>query len=377
MASLKKFTDKFRRITYSGRYLPEVDGLRFIAIFIVVCQTHLGTYIQDSVLQLADQSGYLHRFLLEGTYGVSIFFIISGFILALPFAENKLLDGKPVILKAYLWRRVTRLEPAYIITLTGYFILRIWAYHYETFSELLPHYAASLFYIHNIVYHAHSSVNGVAWSLEVEIQFYLLMPLLAYLYNIKNKVARRILFSILIIVGIIYSYYHEYDIANFLNKACYFFCGMLLADLYLLNKKDYNGRSYTILAVLLFILSFFIPAYYQSVYYCVAKISVVFIFFFLAFNNQRLKSWLSFTPIAIIGGMCYSIYLLHIGVLGLLRHGFAHIIFSSNAWINVSIHCVCAIAAILIVSGIFFLLVEKPTMKRDWYKYIFKKKPVS
>src|SRR4051812_35373876 len=118
MASLKNFTDKFKRITYSGRYLPEVDGLRFIAIFIVVCQTHLGTYIQDSVLQLTDQPSYVHRFLLEGTYGVSIFFIISGFILALPFAENKLLHGKPVVLKTYLWRRVTRLEPAYIITLT-------------------------------------------------------------------------------------------------------------------------------------------------------------------------------------------------------------------------------------------------------------------
>jgi peptidoglycan/LPS O-acetylase OafA/YrhL len=269
----------------------------------VVCQTHLGTYVQDSVLQLADQSGYIHQFLLDGTYGVSIFFIISSFILALPFAENKLLHGNPVMLKAYLWRRVTRLEPAYIITLTGYFILRIWAYHYETFSELLPHYAASLFYVHNIVYNAQSSVNGVAWSLEVEIQFYLLMPLLAYLYQIKNNVARRILFLVLIAVGVIYSYCHQYNIANFLNKACYFFCGMLLADLYLLNKKDFNSKFYTVSAVLLFILPFFIPAYYQSVYYCIAKIIVIFVFFFLAFNNHRIKSWLSYTPIAIIGGM--------------------------------------------------------------------------
>ena len=85
--------------------------------------------------------------------------------------------------------------------LIGYFILRVWFFKYESFNELLPHFFASLFYVHNIVYDAHSAVNGIAWSLEVEIQFYLLMPLLSYLYAIKNTVARRIFFLVLIIGG--------------------------------------------------------------------------------------------------------------------------------------------------------------------------------
>ncbi len=377
MATFKNFTDKFKRITYSGRYLPEIDGLRFIAIFLVVCFAHLGTYVQDSVLQAANQQSYIHRFLLEGTYGVSIFFIISGFILALPFAENKLLQGKPVVLRQYLWRRVTRLEPAYIITLTGYFVLRVWLYRYESFEELLPHFFASLFYVHNIVFHAHSAVNGVAWSLEVEIQFYLLMPLLSYLYAIKNTLARRALFFGLMIGGTILSYYQQYHIANILNKGCYFFCGMLLADLYLLNKKDFNNKIYALVGLVFFITSLFIPGYYENVFFSIFKIILVFIFFFLAITNTTLKYWLSYKTAAIIGGMCYSIYLLHIGVLGLLRHSFAHTHFSNNDWINVSIHCICALAAIVTVSGIFFLLVEKPTMKRDWYKKKIKKKSTS
>jgi peptidoglycan/LPS O-acetylase OafA/YrhL len=377
MGSLKKFTDKFKRVTYSGRYLPEIDGLRFIAIFLVVCFAHLGTYVQESVVENINQQSYIYRFLLEGTYGVSLFFIISGFILALPFAENKLLNGKPVVLKQYLWRRVTRLEPAYIITLVGYFILRVWFFKYESFNELLPHFFASLFYVHNIVYDAHSAVNGVAWSLEVEIQFYLLMPLLSYLYHIKNTVARRIIFLILVIGGIIFSYYQQYHIANFLTKGCYFFAGMLLADLYLLNKKDFSSNIYALVGAVFFIASLFIPGYYENVFYSILKIVLVVVFFFLAIKNTTLKSWLSYKPVAIIGGMCYSIYLLHIGVLGLLRHRFAKIKFIDNDWLNVSIHCICALAAILIVSGIFFLLVEKPTMKRDWYKHLFKKKAKS
>lgn len=372
MSSLQTFSDKFRRITYSGRYMPEIDGLRFIAIFLVVCLAHLGSYVQDAVLALPAQSNYLHRFLLEGTYGVSLFFIISGFILSLPFAENKLLNGKPVILKQYLWRRVTRLEPPYIITMTGYFIVRVWAYQYESFNELLPHFLASVFYVHNIVYNAHSAVNGVAWSLEVEIQFYLLMPLLSYLYHIKKTLVRRLLFAVLIISGIVFSYQQQYHVANFLNKGCYFFCGMLLAELYILKKKDLNGWIYAFAGLVLLLVSLFIPGYYVSIYYSVTKIILVSGFFFLAIHNNTLKKWLSYTPIAIIGGMCYSIYLLHVGVLGLLRHGFATIQFSNNGWVNISVHCMAALIAILVVSGIFFLLVEKPTMRRDWYKRLFK-----
>ncbi len=374
MAYFSHFIEKFRRITYSGRYLPEIDGLRFIAICWVVCLAHLGTYIADAVLQLNNQSSYIHQFLLEGTAGVSFFFIISGFILSLPFAENKLSKGQPVSLKKYFLRRVTRLEPTYIITLLLYFLLRVFVFQYETFGELLPHLGASLLYLHNIIYNSHSTINGVAWSLEVEIQFYLLMPILAYLYLIKNTSLRRIILLALIIAGMFYSYAQQYHIAHFGNKACYFFGGMLLADLYVLDKKNYQQRIISFLGLGLLIAAMFIPGYYASVYWSLAKLACLLIFCWLALNSSGLKKILSFAPIAIIGGMCYTIYLLHVGVLGVLRHQFAQLVFSNHTWINVSIHVIAALAAILVISGVFFLLVEKPTMKRDWYKFNWKKK---
>ncbi len=374
MAYFSHFIEKFRRITYSGRYLPEIDGLRFIAICWVVCFAHLGTYIADAVLQLKDQSAYIHQFLLEGTSGVSLFFIISGFILSLPFAENKLCKGQAVSLKKYLLRRLTRLEPTYIITLLLYFLLRVFVFHYESFGELLPHLGASILYLHNIIYNNHSTINGVAWSLEVEIQFYLLMPLLSYLYLIKKTTIRRIILLILIIAGMFYSYAQQYHIAHFGNKACYFFGGMLLSDLYLLHKKEYQQKIFTFLGIALIIAAMFIPGYYVSVYWSVAKLACLLIFCWLVLNNNGLKKMMSFAPIAIIGGMCYTIYLLHVGILGVLRHQFAHIVFSNYTWVNVSIHIIAALSAILVLSGIFFLLVEKPTMKRDWYKLSWRKK---
>ena len=46
-----------------------------------------------------------------------VFFTLSGFILALPFASNRLGDGRVVKLSKYFWRRITRIEPPYLVSL--------------------------------------------------------------------------------------------------------------------------------------------------------------------------------------------------------------------------------------------------------------------
>ena len=349
--------------------MPEIDGLRFIGVVEVILFIHMGTYIHDSVLQTQyDPGNYIYRFFYEGGYGIGLFFMVSGFILALPFAEQKLSGKKPLSLAKYFSRRLTRIEPAYIVSLIIYFILRVWVMRYNSFESLLPHFLASLFYVHNLVYDAHSSVNAVAWTLEVEVQFYLLAPFFSYIYFIKSILFRRIIFAVVILAGTVYSYSQQYEVGNILNKGCYFICGMLLAELYLLRSRDFNEKKYALLGAACFIASLFVPGYYVSVYYSVLKIILTLIFFFFVITNATLKKWLSYKPVAIIGGMCYSIYLVHMGILGLMRHRFATIIFSKLAWLNAGIHYIIAGLLILIVSGIFFLLIEKPTMKRDWYR---------
>lgn len=364
----QKLTSSLQRVTSSGNYIPEIDGLRFIAIFFVVVMAHGGTYITNTVSQSTDTASFLYKFLLEGVSGVSLFFIISGFILSVPFAKEKLLQQQPVKLKQYYWRRVTRLEPVYIITLIIYFIFRVYFLKHETFNELLPHFFASLFYVHNIVYNDHSLVNGVAWSLEVEIQFYILMPLFALLYTIKSHLARRSVLLTLIIAGAAYSFFHQYHIANILDKGCYFFGGMLLADLYILDKKNYQSNTYAAAGLFCFILSLFIPAYYFSIWFCIGKLFLMLGYFYWGIKNPVLRKFLSISPITIIGGMCYSIYLLHPGVLGLLMYSVGKIRFSENDLINGMAHLIITVGSILAVSAVFFLLVEKPTMKKDWYK---------
>ena len=57
--------------------------------------------------------------------------------------------------------------------------------------SLWPNLIASLLYQHNLIYGHGSAINGVAWSLEVEVQFYLLAPLFAAVFSIQSVLARR------------------------------------------------------------------------------------------------------------------------------------------------------------------------------------------
>src|SRR5260221_7236717 len=110
------------RITTSGLYIPELDGLRFIAIALVVIgHTQQLVAMKLGMTMGADETA---AFILSRmVVGVELFFVISGFILGLPFAANSLADGPPVNLRSYFLGRITRLEPPYIICMLLLFVL--------------------------------------------------------------------------------------------------------------------------------------------------------------------------------------------------------------------------------------------------------------
>lgn len=140
-----------KRVTATGNFIPYIDGLRFFAIMAVVL-SHFVTYYEDRVTEIPNPIKPIVEFLFGSSFsGVMLFFGISGFILGLPFVKQYAYGGNKVKLKSYLFRRITRLEPPYIIVLTLLFILNILFADKGGFAELLPHYLASFFYLHNII----------------------------------------------------------------------------------------------------------------------------------------------------------------------------------------------------------------------------------
>ena len=112
-ASVERFLEPYRRVTSSGNLIPEIDGLRFLAIFSVFLYHLAGDVLRHSAAGFSEtlQDNGIFRVTQILNFGVPLFFAISGFILSLPFASAHLNGAKQVSIKKYFWRRVTRLEP--------------------------------------------------------------------------------------------------------------------------------------------------------------------------------------------------------------------------------------------------------------------------
>lgn len=369
--------NRLKRVTNNKRYIAEIDGIRFFAIITVVF-LHLGTHLRRELgdnffASLHNDPAY--QISIKGGLGVSVFFALSGFILALPFAQFHFFNASRIKLKDYYYRRVTRLEPPYVISLILFFIAIIWVAG-GGFFDLLPNFIASLFYAHYIIYGEWSVINPVAWSLETEVQFYLIAPFISFLFAIKKVFWRRLIIVLLIVFTIILNdYFHHFLREYHLNKSVVayihlFLTGYLFADIYLLelNKKINSKTIFWDLIGILSIISLFYFYYHKHPQSELFFVSGLFLFFIATFRGGYLNKILKFKVFSVIGGMCYTIYLLHYPLIAFTMQFTHRLAVTSSFWVNLLIQSVLIIPVILVVSAIFFVLIERPCMEKEWPK---------
>ncbi|HJV66333.1 MAG TPA: acyltransferase [Geomonas sp.] len=366
-------SSKAARDTSSGQFIPEIDGLRFIAIASVVL-FHLNWFITSKTGR-EEGAIALSRFLSHGDVGVRLFFVISGFVIALPFAKGHLSGGRVPRLRDYLLRRLTRLEPPYIINLLIRFLLLTFLMG-QAPGDLLPHLLASICYLHNIVYGAMSSVNFVAWSLEIELQFYLLAPLIACLFLIRSKALRRLLLVALIALfsGLSYAVAGSPRFSlSILSSAQFFLTGFLLVDIYLADWRQRPALSLRWDLVSALGWSSVIALLYLGKAAEAFLAVPVFVAYLAAFRGSLSNRFFRQPAVYIIGGMCYTIYLYHYSVISALVRPLLGLSFWSRLplWLELTGASLILLPAILLVCTLMFVLIEKPCMKRDWYLRLF------
>ena len=101
------------RPTWLPKYLPELDGLRGIAVLCVVfyhCSPRLvGTWV--------------HYASLWGWVGVNLFFVLSGFLITSILIEAR---GKPHYFRNFYARRALRIWPVYVLLLVVVYLSAPW-----------------------------------------------------------------------------------------------------------------------------------------------------------------------------------------------------------------------------------------------------------
>lgn len=159
-------------------YVAALTGMRGIAACFVFLYHYEVLHPGIRLDQAVPVIGPILQFPLGfGFSGVDIFFVLSGFLLTLPFAGAALGNGNGPELTRYFKRRFLRVFPAYYAQLFIILVTGAWfvCWQAPTFSSFVAH----LLMFFNIGWEPVRPMVGVWWTLPVEMGFYLLLPLLA------------------------------------------------------------------------------------------------------------------------------------------------------------------------------------------------------
>ncbi|WP_340202389.1 acyltransferase family protein [Ascidiimonas sp. W6] len=332
--------------------LYHIDLLRFIAALYVVFY-HYGFrgFAKDdmSVVQYEP----LESFSKYGYLGVDLFFIISGFVILMSAKKSNIVD--------FCISRFSRLYPAYWvgIALTTFIVVFFGGERFSVTPSQVAFNITMLNGFFEIPY-----VDGVYWSLLVELKFYILIGFILLFNKIKYiKIFAYLLLGIAILqlvlpfgdaplpLKVVYYF-------SFPRWSSYFIAGMF----FFLIKSENKVKYYFIPILICYITSvqyaFLKADHYNEMYHGIFSyttvavlVTVFYIFMFLVSINQlqflNKKAFLS------LGVLTYPLYLIHQNI-GFIALNNLHTYF--NKWVLLSL----LIIVMLAISFIISKYIEKP-----------------
>jgi len=160
------------------QYIAALTGMRGVAAILVFLYHYEALHPGIRLDLAVPLIGRILQFPLGfGFAGVDIFFVLSGFLLTLPFARAALTENQGPPLSRYFKRRFLRVFPAYYAQL--FVILAIGGWFVSWTPQTVTSFIAHMLMFFNIGWNPVKPMVGVWWTLPVEMGFYLLLPLLA------------------------------------------------------------------------------------------------------------------------------------------------------------------------------------------------------
>ena len=340
--------------------IEELTFFRFLAAAIVVT-SHYGR----------DVSG-LSGVLVSGPEMVTFFFVLSGYVMGIAYLK------KDVAISQYLWARVSKIMPVYLLALL--LVVIILDKEINVVSLLL-----SLTFMQSWVSPHPLALNTPGWSLSVEAFFYVLFPFI--LYAIKKYSLSPIRIGLYafalwcithIIITLVFnssfyggypSYSHDKIFYLPLNQLCSFVLGISGAA-WILDGKQKNYKN-TPMLLLVLVVSFsiviilnnksFIMEYLEiKLAFGASLLAPFFLLFIISITLCRSKiiKVFSLYPLVLLGEASYSLYILQNPV-----HQIYNKYISGVLSLDASTDFYVFFIFLTVISIAIFFLFEKPMNK--------------
>jgi len=317
---------------------PALTGIRALAAFMVYIH-----HYNPFTIEIFGK--YTHDFFSEFHIGVTIFFVLSGFLIC-----NRYFDEPNFSFKNYLLKRVARIYPMYLILTTLTFVFFAIVYSQNSWIDLQN-------YFYNISFLKGFSddlkFTGIAqgWSLTVEEVFYFTAPLFFILIN-KNRFFLFLIPLLFIVVGLLLvSYFSGVNCNGFMKSINFmldysffgriseFFVGIGLA--LIVRKYETSFKGITYLGLIGIILSvctlvslkveggFGVDSFSGKVINTLVLpvIGIAPLFLGLIKEKTFISNFFCTKTLQLLGKSSYIFYLIHLGIFVTILNKI-----SSNQW---------------------------------------------
>jgi peptidoglycan/LPS O-acetylase OafA/YrhL len=365
--------------------MKEIDGLTGLRGYAA-----LWIMLFHSLTIITPFYGTAKKYPFTGIIGVDMFFVLSGFLLFIPFADA-LIAEIPIpdtSIMYYFKKRFLRIFPAYyaqIAILAGLSLAGV--YEVQPPSVWIAH----IFMVHNFYSGWAKAINGVWWTLAPEFDFYLVLPLLFLLIRKKgmdwfilSAIQLSIVYKLIIFPHItnMDDGYKQYMLGQLPGRIDLFAIGMTAAFIY---RKYYdqlrnfpNAEKIMVLAGIIGIGGFYLVmtslgrgVYYgghwslyiaETIYGLIAAILILGI----TLNGGIGKAIFSNRVMVYFGTVSYSIYLWHVPILRMIFEN-KSVVAALNGGLKAGI-IVMYVGIVFAVSHLSYRWIEKPFIRLSHVK---------
>lgn len=279
----------------------------------------------------------------HGNVGVPMFFVLSGFVIAMSIREPITLP----YIGRFALRRAIRLDPPYWVSMFLVLAIGFFGASYGVHHAGIDvgQIAAHLVYLQPWL--GYENIQGVYWTLCYEVQFYFVLLLMV-------AIGRRWLGWILVVTLALSMIDRRLEFTNPAFMGRFWFCFALGALTFYCSKRVIKQPAFFVVPMLA-VTAFDIVM--KDHYSLTAGLTALSIYAVITLDAKVGTS----APLQFLGRISYSLYLTHL-IFGWLALRVA------EAFVPVEVALIIGIAVAIVSAWVFYLFIERPSV--GWSKVV-------